>query len=530
MLRFDNGDLGYRRADAIREMLPYARNSHLSMPSAWNIAAPDAERVDVRDIVTLPSGSDNLSKNLNTSFPADDLFYIIGLYLGDGFQKRGKKGVTSFRNDGPDVRPRLSDGTFGPAERERDIVRDYRNNYIQFAIGRNDHARESLLGALDRCGICYNCHDTTVDFSSFPLARLLDLCQPENLSDSLGRTKPVYTKKIPDFVWRFGKRNLTRLFAGMVDTDGHRRKIVRTRYTYTTASPALLADFLRLCVVLGKHCSWSLAPACEAVMQDGRVIRQTGPVWIVNVNAKSTNKIYKDQITTEPYSGKVWCFEVEGGSPNFLVTRGGKVFFSGNSSSELFGSSPPPQSESTPFHPRSPYAVAKLYAYWITVNYREAYGLHASNGILFNHESPRRGETFVTRKITRAAARIKLGKQDKLFLGNLDAKRDWGHAADYVEAMWLMLQQDRADDYVIATGETHTVREFLDLAFGRLDLDWRQHVEVDPRYFRPAEVEALCGDASKAREKLGWQPRTSFRELVEGMVLHDLQDCRRLVD
>jgi GDPmannose 4,6-dehydratase len=154
-----------------------------------------------------------------------------------------------------------------------------------------------------------------------------------------------------------------------------------------------------------------------------------------------------------------------------LVTRGGKVFFSGNSSSELFGSSPPPQSESTPFHPRSPYAVAKLYAYWITVNYREAYGLHASNGILFNHESPRRGETFVTRKITRAAARIKLGKQDKLFLGNLDAKRDWGHAADYVEAMWLMLQQDRADDYVIATGETHTVREFLDLAFDRLDLD-----------------------------------------------------------
>lgn len=196
------------------------------------------------------------------------------------------------------------------------------------------------------------------------------------------------------------------------------------------------------------------------------------------------------------------------------------------SSSELFGNSPPPQSETTPFHPRSPYAVAKLYAYWITVNYREAYGLHASNGILHNHESERRGETFVTRKITRAAARIKLGKQDKLFLGNLDAKRDWGHASDYVEAMWLMLQQEQPDDYVIATGEMHTVREFLDVAFGCLDLDWQQYVEIDPRYFRPAEVEALCGDATKAREKLGWRPRVSFRELVERMVTHDLKDCQ----
>lgn len=172
----------------------------------------------------------------------------------------------------------------------------------------------------------------------------------------------------------------------------------------------------------------------------------------------------------------------------------------------------------------------RTYTGWLFDLATDSGTFHAGVGSGWIHNSPRRGETFVTRKITRAAARIKLGKQDKLFLGNLDAKRDWGHAADYVEAMWLMLQQERPDDYVIATGETHTVREFLDLAFGYLDLDWRRHVEVDPRYFRPAEVEALCGDASKAREKLGWQPRTSFRELVEGMVLYDLQDCRRLVD
>jgi GDPmannose 4,6-dehydratase len=192
------------------------------------------------------------------------------------------------------------------------------------------------------------------------------------------------------------------------------------------------------------------------------------------------------------------------------------------SSSELFGNAPPPQSEATPFQPRSPYAVGKLAAYWATVNYREAYGLFACNGILFNHESPRRGETFVTRKIARAAARIYLGRQDRLYLGNLDARRDWGFAGDYVEAMWLMLQQDGASDYVVATGQSHSVREFLDEAFGYLDLDWTQYVEVDPRYTRPTEVDHLEGDASKAREMLGWVPKVGFKELVEMMVHAEL--------
>jgi GDPmannose 4,6-dehydratase len=199
------------------------------------------------------------------------------------------------------------------------------------------------------------------------------------------------------------------------------------------------------------------------------------------------------------------------------------------SSSELFGKvQEVPQRETTPFYPRSPYGVAKLYAYWVTVNYRESYGLFACNGVLFNHESERRGETFVTRKITRAVAAIKLGLQNKLYLGNLDAKRDWGHAKDFVEAMWLMLQQDEADDYVIATGETHSVREFLDEAFGRLDLDWKQFVEIDPRYFRPAEVDLLIGDASKARRKLGWEPKITFKELVRTMVDVDLADLKRI--
>jgi GDPmannose 4,6-dehydratase len=206
-----------------------------------------------------------------------------------------------------------------------------------------------------------------------------------------------------------------------------------------------------------------------------------------------------------------------------LRASGSQARFYQASSSEMFGASPPPQNENTPFHPRSPYGVAKMFAFWTTVNYREAYGIFASNGILNNHESPRRGETFVTRKISRAVARIKAGIQDKLYLGNLDARRDWGYAPEYVEAMWLMLQQDEPDDFVIATGKSHTIREFAQLAFAHVDLDWEEHVRVDPRYFRPAEVNYLCGDASKAKRMLGWEPRTSLPELVRIMVEADVQ-------
>ena len=194
------------------------------------------------------------------------------------------------------------------------------------------------------------------------------------------------------------------------------------------------------------------------------------------------------------------------------------------SSSEMFGKAQQaPQTEKTPFYPRSPYAVAKVCAYWATVNYRESYELHASNGILFNHESPRRGEAFVTRKITLAVAHILAGLQDKVSLGNLDAKRDWGYAKEYVEAMWLMLQQEKPDDYVIATGETHSVREFLEEAFGLVGLDWRKHVVYEPRYLRPTEVDSLVGDSSKAERQLGWKRKTTFKELVKLMVEADIE-------
>jgi GDPmannose 4,6-dehydratase len=198
------------------------------------------------------------------------------------------------------------------------------------------------------------------------------------------------------------------------------------------------------------------------------------------------------------------------------------------SSSEMFGKvQEVPQTEKTPFWPRSPYGCAKMYAHWLTVNYRESYNLHASSGILFNHESPRRGETFVTRKITRAATRIKMGLQDSLYLGNLDAKRDWGYAKEYVEMMWVMLQQDQPDDYVVGTNETHSVKEFCEVAFARVGLDWEKYVKYDQRYERPAEVELLIGNPAKAKKQLGWEPKVRFKELVELMVDHDLDLAKR---
>ena len=206
---------------------------------------------------------------------------------------------------------------------------------------------------------------------------------------------------------------------------------------------------------------------------------------------------------------------------------GVKARFYQASSSEMFGAAPPPQSETTSFNPQSPYAAAKVYAYYVVRNYRAAYSIFAANGILFNHESPRRGETFVTRKVTRAAARIKMGLQDALYLGNLDAMRDWGYAGDYVEAMWLMLQQETPDDFVIATGETHAVKEFVQEVFSRLDLDFDKYVKIDPRYFRPTEVDVLLGDSSKAQHVLGWKPKTKFSELIDMMIASDMEQAKK---
>ncbi|MFM7108183.1 MAG: GDP-mannose 4,6-dehydratase [Planctomycetaceae bacterium] len=267
-------------------------------------------------------------------------------------------------------------------------------------------------------------------------------------------------------------------------------------------------------------------------MADGnglaRLIRETRPTEVYNLAAQSHVRVSFDQPTYTADVTALGTLRLLEAIRDQQDALGRRIRFYQASSSEMFGTAvETPQTETTPFHPRSPYGVAKLYAHWITVNYRESYGLHASCGILFNHESPRRGETFVTRKITRAATRIKLGLQRKLYLGNLDATRDWGFAGDYVEAMWLMLQQDEPDDYVISTDETFTVRDFCEKSFGRLGLDYRDFVEIDPRYFRPSEVDRLLGCSAKARRTLGWRPRVTFDELVAMMVDSDLELARR---
>jgi GDPmannose 4,6-dehydratase len=257
-----------------------------------------------------------------------------------------------------------------------------------------------------------------------------------------------------------------------------------------------------------------------------RVLRTVQPDEIYNLGAQSHVRVSFDvpEYTAEVTGvGSVRLLEA-------IRETGLQPRFYQASSSEMFGKvQEVPQRKTTPFYPRSPYGVAKVFAYWMTVNYRESYGLFACNGILFNHESPRRGETCVTRKITKAAARIKLGLQNKLYLGNLDAKRDWGFAGDYVEAMWLMLQQAQPDDYVIATGETHSIRELLDVAFGLVELDWTKHVEIDPRYFRPAEVDLLIGDPSKAKTRLGWKATVGFHDLIRMMVEADVERERQIL-
>jgi GDPmannose 4,6-dehydratase len=259
-----------------------------------------------------------------------------------------------------------------------------------------------------------------------------------------------------------------------------------------------------------------------------RLIRQVQPTEVYNLAAQSHVRVSFDQPAYTADVTAVGTLRLLEAIRSYQDATGDTVRYYQASSSEMFGKvAETPQRETTPFHPRSPYGVAKVYAHWITVNYRESYGLHASCGILFNHESPRRGETFVTRKITRAAARIKLGLQDKLYLGNLDAVRDWGFAGDYVRAMHLMLQQDHADDYVIATGRTASVRQFCELAFSEVGLNWQDYVEIDPRYHRPAEVDLLLGDPTKARIELGWRAEVDLPGLVTLMMASDMAMAQR---
>jgi len=321
----------------------------------------------------------------------------------------------------------------------------------------------------------------------------------------------------------YDREHLQALLDGLIGSDGYVRRNQKT-CTYTTISRALLDQIVELSVKLGLRCSTSKKPTRDILfIKEQRLIRSSNAyvAHISNNHRQRPITLYPSQLQRVPYTGMVWCLEAED-NHNFLVERNGQYAFCGNSS-EMFGLvKESPQNENTPFHPRSPYGVSKVYGHWSTVNYRESYGIFAVSGILFNHESERRGREFVTRRISDGVARIKLGLAKKLALGNLEAKRDWGFAGDYCEAIWMMLQQPKPDDFVIATGKTHSIEEFARLAFEQVGLDWRKYVVADPLLFRPAEVHTLCGDASKARRLLRWKPKVSFGELVKMMVDADL--------
>lgn len=544
-LKTDNNEYVYEKAENIKSQLKYSNNSHFSLVKPKKCIPSQKNRnIDLSKIIPLGRKSKNHTKNLIYNMYSNDLLYLIGLYIGDGFCKNDRKSLTKTMYD-ENLNIRDDEGKFKELESSFQFKKTYSSSYIQFALPKTDKSRPKLLKTLDKYNIEYKCHEDTVDFSSWMLSRIFKTCG-----------EGVYNKQIPNWVFDFLDEDLSFLVDGLMDSDGHIR-IKDKRMSYSTTSDKLLKDIIVLFVRLGYFCSvFYRSKKSTYFKSEKRNINSKGG-YIINVGKRDTNKIYKNNITEKKYIGKVWCLEVNKNS-NFLVLRDGKISFCGNSTSELFGlAQETPQKETTPFYPRSPYAIAKLYAYWIVKNYRESYGLFAVNGILFNHESERRGSTFVTKKITEGLAKY-IENGTPFYLGNLNAKRDWGYSPDFVEGMWRMLQQETPEDFVLATGETHTIKEFIDECILHLPVQnwdfktyigsprknnprfqwkwdenersilWDTHedrlvIGIDEKYYRPAEVDKLLGDPSKAKEKLGWEAKTKFKELVKKMMKNELK-------
>ncbi len=486
----------------------YPRHSSVKFPNpVWRGKRQASIRLSQVAPCELPC---NATKNLIDEIETNDLFWLIGLYVGDGYCSPDKHALRS----GPKAQfIALRDQQSHFIAQPKTEAVTYPSHNLYFAIPLSDKSRHRLVLWLEKYGIEYHAHQNWIRCSSYPLAHVLRTCGTS-----------AKAKRIPPWMLAYDREHLQALFDGLIGSDGHIRRNQKT-YTYTTISHALLNQVVELSVKLGLRCSTSKKPGKDVLfIKEQRIIRasQAYVARISNNHQKRPITLYPSHVQRVPYAGTVWCLEVAD-NHNFLVERNGQYAFCGNSS-EMFGRvTEIPQRETTPFHPVSPYGIAKMFAYWSTVSYREAYGIFACNGILFNHESPRRSQTFVTRKITWGLANILAGEQEKIYLGNLDAKRDWGYAKEYVEAMWRIVQQEQPDDYVVATGQTHSVREFLDEAFSYCSLDWQEFVEIDPRYCRPNEVDLLQGDASKARRVLGWEPKTTFRELVRMMVDADVE-------
>lgn len=521
MLRHDNGEIISSRAGELKALFPYERTSPLSLPYPEVEKTEEGKQsIDLRSLVQFPELDvlNNFHKNLLFELPGEDLFYLMGLYIGDGYKASSHKSLVVPFSERGQARNE-SNGQFTSVGKvacaqERILP----SHTVLFAIPRSDSARPRLVSVLKRCGYEFTEQEMTVAVTSLPLSKVLSLCGGS-----------VYEKHIPEFVFGAHSSWIQHLYDGIIDSDGCRRTTSGglERHSATTVSSELAAGLIALVFQCGRYPSYrKIEESSSIIEEDGveREIKSTAPIYYVDGSTQEKNKLYSYMIGEEDYSGPIWCLEIKD-NHNFLIARDGKVAFSGNSTSELYGGlSNDLYNEESIFHPRSPYGVAKLYGYWIVRHYREAYKMFASNGILFNHEQPgKRGPNFVTRKISLAVAAIKRGEQSKLYLGNLDARRDWGLAEDFTHGMQLILEHNKPDDFVLATGETHSVREFCEIAFDYAGLgDYRKYVDVDPRFYRPAEVHVLTGDASKARKELGWEPRSRFTDLVYKMVDYDL--------
>ena len=506
LLQKDN-KLFYEEANRIKNLISYKGTSDISLPSpVWK--GKCKEKIVFSSHINLNKMHYNNFKNLIKEMDMKDYLYLLGIYIGDGYTASKRKQERYFSAK-EYIKIRDEKGRFTKKEEKKEEI-IYESNNIYFALPEKDKARLKVIKILEKYSIDYKLNSGWIRFSSYPMARMFKE-SGEN----------VYNKRIPSWVLELSFELLERLFEGLIDSDGSRRKIKNERQIYTTVSRKLLEDFIMLCLKIGKIPKISFSQPNKIYFEREKRFFDSKGGYRINIAYKKTRKIYNTNIFNKRYNGKIWCLEVKD-NHNFLVERNGFITFSGNSS-EMFGAAKPPQNEDTAFKPRSPYACAKVYAYWMVKNYRDGYNIFSSNGILFNHESVRRGETFVTRKITRAIAAIVAKKQDYLYLGNLDAKRDWGFAPEHCEVMHKILQQDKPDDYVIGSGESHSVREFVEEAFSYVGLDWQKYVKIDQRYFRPTEVENLIADTTKAKRKLNWQPKITFKDLVKIMVDADMR-------
>lgn len=498
----------------------------------------------------IPPQDTNHSKNLISIMESDDFMYVLGLFIGDGWVKNcWMKDTISRKQYMKNHRCPTTGRMLQVLDKPTNVPKlKKKSTYIQLALPTNDPARKKLCNILDKYNFCYKYDDMCINFSCYGLARKFLECGGL-----------AHQKQIPDFVWDFGYSSLLRLFDGLIDSDGSIHKTHQGQ-SFTTVSKQLSTDFIRLVYSIGKTTTCGTYKPSNDVYIDGRKLNNIRVAYRFSISNVPQQNIRKRNIETQQYTGKVWCLEVED-NHNFMIWRNNKITYSGNSTSENFGNNYSVvdgdkriQDENTAMSPTSPYAIAKVAAHNLVNTYRRAYGLHVSCGISMNHESKRRGKLFVTRKITiwvgayakwleqhsHMGVRTDVEQDDivvnipngvvctqekfpKLRLGNLYAYRDWGHAADYVEAMYLMLQQDKPDDYVIATGETHQVKDFLDYAFKYIGIDnWKDLVVIDPKFYRPSELHYLCGNSAKAKRVLGWEPKISFQQLVEEMVSYDV--------